>query len=260
MPVEPLSVPGLVLALAAVVIGLSKTSVGGFAALAVAAFAVYLPTKESTAAVLLLLLIGDVVGVARYRKAASWPLLRRLLPSVLPGVAVGALFLHVVDDHTLRLSIGVILTVMVAIQLTLRLRHRRRTDPRPDGPTPPDVPEQPHRLAGVAPGIAAGFTTMTANAAGPVMTLYLLACRVDKMAFVGTNAWFFLLVNLSKTPFSAALGLFPASTLALTVALAPFVLAGTWLGVKLVRRVDQRTFDALALAASAVAAVALLVR
>ena len=58
----------------------------------------------------------------------------------------------------------------------------------------------------------------------------------------------------------AALGLFPASTLALTVALAPFVLAGTWLGVKLVRRVDQRTFDALALAASAVAAVALLVR
>ena len=100
VPVEPLSVPGLVLALAAVVIGLSKTSVGGFAALAVAAFAVYLPTKESTAAVVLLLLIGDVVGVARYRKAASWPLLRRLLPSVLPGVAVGAVFLRVVDDHT----------------------------------------------------------------------------------------------------------------------------------------------------------------
>ena len=103
MPVEPLSLPGLILVLAAVVIGLSKTSVGGFAALAVAAFAVYLPTKESTAAVLLLLLIGDVVGVARYRKAASWPLLRRLLPSVLPGVAVGAVFLRVVDDHTLRL-------------------------------------------------------------------------------------------------------------------------------------------------------------
>lgn len=252
MPVDPISPAGLVLALAALIIGLSKTSVGGFAALAVAAFAAYLPTKESTAAVLLLLIIGDVVAVARYRRSASWPLLRRLLPSVLPGVALGALFMRWVDDHAMRLTIGLILTVMVAIQLVMRVRAR-------GGEQPPGE-THPHRALSLMAGTAAGFTTMTANAAGPVMTLYLLACRVDKMAFVGTNAWFFLLVNVAKTPFSAALGLFPASTLALTVALAPFVLAGTWLGIRLVHRVSQRTFDTLALLSSAVAAVALLLR
>ena len=254
VPIELLSLEGFVLALAALVIGLSKTSVGGFAALAVAAFAVYLPTKESTAAVLLLLLIGDVVAVARYRHSASWPLLRRLLPSVLPGVALGALFMRFVDDHALRLSIGAMLTVMVVIQLVMRARSTAPTL------APGEAPQHPHRALSLAAGTAAGFTTMTANAAGPVMTLYLLACRVDKMAFVGTNAWFFLLVNLSKTPFSAALGLFPTSTLQLTVLLAPFVLAGTWLGVKLVHRVSQRAFDLLALISSVVAAVALLVR
>ena len=48
---------------------------------------------------------------------------------------------------------------------------------------------------------------MTANAAGPVMTLYLSAAGIDKRRFVGTSAWFFLIVNLAKVPFSIGLGL-----------------------------------------------------
>ena len=79
----------MLLGAAALLIGISKTSVGGLAAIAVAVFASVMPAKESTAAVLLLLLTGDVVAVARYRRGADWGLLRRLLPSVLPGLALG---------------------------------------------------------------------------------------------------------------------------------------------------------------------------
>lgn len=117
-----------------------------------------------------------------------------------------------------------------------------------------------HPLAAVAAGVLAGFATMTANAAGAVMTLYLLAMRVEKMRFIGTSAWFFLIVNLSKLPFSASLGLFPAETLRLSALLAPVVLVGTWLGILLLRRLSQVTFERAALAGSVVAAVALLVR
>ncbi len=241
-----------IMALAAVVIGISKTSVGGFAALAVAAFALVMPAKESTAAVLLLLIIGDVVAVARYWHNCNWALLRRLFPSVLPGVALGAWFMSLVDDVLLRRSIGVLLTISVLMQLWLRARGRQ-------GGEGHEV-KHPNLAASIAAGSAAGFTTMTANAAGPVMTLYLLEARVDKKAFVGTNAWFFLLVNLSKTPFSAALGLFPASTLSLTLWLAPFVLLGTWVGMRIVHRVNQAQFDALALLASVIAAVTLVLR
>lgn len=240
------------MALAALVIGISKTSIGGFAALAVAVFAVVMPAKESTAAVLLLLIIGDVVGVAKFRRDCRWELLRKLLPSVLPGLALGALFMAFVDDNTLRRAIGVIIVLMVAVQLVMR--RRQTAQPFPQEPT------APRTTTALATGTAAGFTTMTANAAGAVMTLYLLACRVDKRAFVGTNAWFFLLVNLSKTPFSFALGLFPRSTLLLTVALAPFVLAGTWLGARIVHRLSQARFEQLALLSSVVAAAFLLVR
>ena len=101
---------------------------------------------------------------------------------------------------------------------------------------------------------------MTANAAGAVMALYLLAARVDKARFIGTNAWFFLLVNVSKVPFSAALGLFPPSTLWLTLVLLPAVLVGTWLGRFVLRKLSQATFETFTLVASAFGAVSLLIR
>lgn len=242
----------LLLAASALVIGISKTSIAGFGSLAVAAFALVMPAKESTAAVLLLLIVGDIVAVYRYRNACNWALLRRLLPSVLPGVALGAWFLSIVDDTLLRRSIGALLTVFVGIQLWLRWRATREGVGR-------EV-KHPHWTAAVVAGTAAGFTTMTANAAGPVMTLYLLEAGIDKAAFIGTNAWFFLLVNVSKTPFSAALGLFPPSTLILTLILAPIVLLGTWIGRSIVGKVSQSQFDMLALLASAIAAVTLVLR
>jgi len=273
-------------AAAAFVVGVAKTSVGGFAAIAVAVFASVMPAKESTAAVLLLLITGDVVAVARYRHSADWTLLRRLLPSVLPGVALGAAFLWVVSDTVLRRTIGGLLFVMVAVHLWQRRRQGSGVPAGVGGVSdgvqgvragvegvPGGVGGIPggsggadrasraeHPLAAVAAGVAAGFTTMTANAAGAVMTLYLLAMRVEKQRFIGTGAWFFLIVNVSKVPFSAGLGLFPESTLRLTALLVPVVLAGTWLGIRLVGRIGQRTFERLALAGSAVAALSLLMR
>lgn len=103
--------------------------------------------------------------------------------------------------------------------------------------------------------MAAGFTTMVANAGGPVMTLYLVAQGVDKKRFLGTAAWFFLGVNLSKLPFSVGLGLVHRDMLMSTAVLAPVVLVG---GVFAIRRIGQRSFDAAVLVASLVSAVALL--
>lgn len=248
MPIPDLPVLGwVVLALAALLVGIAKTSIGGMGALAVAGFALFLPTRESTAAVLLVLLVGDVVAVSTYRRSVDWRMLRRLLPSVLPGIALGALLIGVVDDDAMALAIALTLAVAVVVQVVMRLR-------------PAAAPRgEPHLSATIATGVAGGFTTMVANAAGPVMALYLLAARVDKLAFVGTNAWFFLLVNLAKVPFAAGLGLFPATTLTLTLFLIPAVLLGTWIGRLLVHRLSQAWFERLALLATAIAVVVLLV-
>jgi uncharacterized membrane protein YfcA len=234
-------------AVAALLIGFSKTSIGGIASIAIAIFASIMPARESTAAILLLLITGDLVAVWHYRHDADWTLLRRLVPAVLPGLVLGAGFLAVVDDTVLRRSIGALLLVLSLLQLWLTRR--------------PEPPRAAHRgwFAG-ATGLAAGFTTMAANAAGAVMTLYLVARGVDKRRFLGTNATFFLGINLCKLPFSAGLGLFGPGTLTRTAALAPLVLLGAWAGLHTARRLSQSHFDRAVLAATVVSSVALLVR
>ena len=236
------------MALAAGIIGYSKTALGGLAVIAVAIFATVLPAKESTAAILAILIVGDVIACWHYRHDADWSLIKRLLPAVVPGLVVGAFFLRAVDDSTLRRTIGGVLLVLVLLQLWVKWRS--------DADTASTVHER--RAAAWGAGSGVGFATMTANAAGAVMTLYLSASGIDKKRFVGTNAWFFLIVNLAKVPFSIALGLMHPVDAVRALALAPVVLLGGLLGYATVQRISQRRFDLAVLAASALAAGALL--
>nr|WP_255633323.1 sulfite exporter TauE/SafE family protein [Demequina sp. TTPB684] len=235
------------MALAAVIIGFSKTALGGLAVISIAIFATILPAKESTAAILVLLIVGDLVAVWHYRHDADWSLIRRLLPAVLPGLVLGALFLQVVSDSVLRRSIGAVLLALLVVQLLVKWRSLASASTAHE-----------HRAAAWTAGIGAGFATMTANAAGAVMTLYLSASGIDKRRFIGTNAWFFLIVNLVKVPFSVGLGLMHWADVGRAGLLAPLILLGGILGYATVRRISQYRFDIAVLLGSAIAAAALL--
>jgi len=238
----------VLMGLAAVVIGFSKTALGGLAVISVAIFATILPAKESTAAILVLLIVGDLVAVWHYRLDADWSLIRRLLPAVLPGLVLGSVFLRIVSDDVLRRSIGVVLLVLLLLQLWVKWRREA-----------PASTAHEHRAVAWAAGTGVGFTTMTANAAGAVMTLYLSASGIDKRRFIGTNAWFFLIVNLVKVPFSIGLGLMHWGDLGRGALLTPLIVLGGILGYATARRISQRRFDLAVLLASAIAATALLV-
>ena len=107
-------------------------------------------------------------------------------------------------------------------------------------------------------GVLAGFTTLVANAAGPLMAIYMLAMRLPKMDYVGTGAVFFLLLNFFKVPFMLHLGLITSDSFTLNLVLAPLVIAGAWFGRKLVLAIDQRLFENIALALSLFAGARLL--
>ncbi len=245
----------LLMGLAAIVIGFSKTALGGLAVISIAIFATILPVKESTAAILVLLIVGDLVAVWHYRRDADWSLIRRLLPAVLPGLVLGSIFLGVVSDDVLRRSIGVVLLVLVLLRLLVQWRSKVPAASTSEHPAPST---HEHPAVAWAAGTAMGFATMTANAAGAVMTLYLSASGIDKRRFIGTNAWFFLIVNLVKVPFSVGLGLMHWDDLGRAGLLAPLILLGGILGYATVRRISQRRFDVAVLLASAIAATALL--
>lgn len=240
-----------VFAVVGFIVGFSKTSVGGLAAIAVAVAALAMPAKESTAAILAVLIAGDVVAVSLFGRHVDWSLLRSLIPAVVPGLVLGTLFLAWVSDEVLRRSIGVMLLVLVALQLWLG--RRRRLQPRVEG----QASRVDHPVTSWVTGTAAGFTTMTANAAGAVMTLFFVAKGVEKSRFIGSIAWFFLGVNLAKVPFSVGLGLMRWDDVWRAVVVFPLVVLGGFAGRALVRRLAQHQFEVAVLVGSAVAAVAL---
>jgi uncharacterized membrane protein YfcA len=90
------------------------------------------------------------------------------------------------------------------------------------------------------------------------MAIYLLAMRLPKMAFVGTSAVFFLLLNLFKVPFMLGLGLITMDSFKFNLILAPAVLAGALIGRWILPRVSQVWFERLALILSAAAGLKLL--
>jgi len=231
-------------AVAAGIVGISKSGIGGLGMLAVVIFAQILPAKQATGAVLPLLCIGDLVGASFYRKHASWHHLWRLFPWTAAGVGIGYLALGRIDDRQARVLIGAIILTLAGLHL---LRRRFGGHEAEHG-------------AWFAPviGVLAGFTTLVANAAGPLMAIYMLAMRLPKMDYVGTGAVFFLLLNFFKVPFMLHLGLITSDSFTLNLVLAPLVIAGAWFGRKLVLAIDQRLFENIALALSLFAGARLL--
>jgi uncharacterized membrane protein YfcA len=108
-------------------------------------------------------------------------------------------------------------------------------------------------------GVLAGFGTMVANAAGPVMSAYLISRGLLKEQFVGTAAWFFFIVNLGKLPVFGQLDMLTLETLRFDAWLVPAVLVGALLGIRVLARIPQGLFDYLVLALAGVAAVRLII-
>lgn len=233
------------LVVAAIAIGISKSALPGAATLAVALFATALPAKESTGTMLILLLVGDVMAISMYHREADWAALKRLVPGVLAGVVLGATFLHFASDEFTKRFIGALLLVLIAATMALmRL------------PKPPEI-QGP--LGRAVYGTLAGFTTMAANAGGPVTTMYFLASKFSVMSFLGTTAWFFGIVNVLKLPFSIGLGIIKPSTLWIDAVLAPVVIASAFAGRWLVKRMHKQLFDAVVTVLTVASAAYLLV-
>lgn len=229
----------------ALAIGVAKTGIGGLGMLAVVIFANLMPAKQSAGFVLPMLVMADVVAVLSYRRHAQWSLLWKLFPWTALGVFLGFLAMGRIDNQQAGLLISVIVLGLVVLHLVRKSRQKS---------------DEPEHAAWFAPtiGVLAGFTTLVANAAGPLMAIYLLAMRLPKMEYMGTGAWYFLLMNLFKVPFMMNLGLVDAASFQGNLLLLPAVLAGTIIGRIVLKKIDQKLFETLALVLALAAGINLL--
>ncbi len=233
-------------ALGAFCVGFSKSGFSGLGLLTVIIMARLFPPLESTGVLLPLLICGDALSVLVFHQHARWKHIWRMLPPTLAGIALGFFAMQKIPEAAFGPVIGGIVLLMVLLH-SLR---KQATDA---------FSHIPHsRTFAWIMGIWAGVATMLANAAGPVMALYFLAIDVPKFEFLGTSAWFFLLVNLLKVPFSLHLGLITSKTLLFNLVLMPMVGVGIFAGQRLIRIVPQRLFTKLLLIFASIAALRLI--
>jgi uncharacterized membrane protein YfcA len=236
----------IVIAFCAVLVGIAKTGIPGVGILVVPLMAGVLPARNSVGVLLGILILADLFAAGYYRYNANWYLVFRVLPAAFGGIVAGYFGLKVVTNEQLQPIIGGVVLVMLAVSYW-------RTNTR-SGDAP--IPTQWWFAVGL--GFLAGVTTMMANAAGPVMVIYLLAMKLPKIEFVGTSAWFFFIINWLKVPFSASLDLMTVESLKLDFMMLPFIAAGAVMGILVLKRIPQKAFNVVVQILAAAAAIKLL--
>lgn len=233
--------------LAALCIGLSKAGFSGISMVSVVLLADLYGAKASVGLALPLLILADLLAYPAFIRFGSWRPVWRLLGPTLVGLGLGYWMLDSIDDQSARRVIGGCVLAMVVLQVSRRWKSvwfDRCIE---------------SRGFGIGAGILGGFATMLANAAGPVIQLYLMARKIPKMELIGIGARFFLLVNLIKVPMNSKLALITHGSLLENAKLAPGVVLGVFGGRWLIRHVPQVVFEWMIVGFSAIAGLRLLV-
>ena len=221
----------LLAALGAWCIGLSKSGLSGTATLNVVIMAKVFGAKASVGLVLPMLIAADFMGYWINRHAGSWRPVWAMAPPAIVGVIAGWWWLDAIDNATARVVIGWLIIGLLLFKLVLDWKRQEL------------LAMTEHRGFAWSMGFTAGATTMLANAAGPVMTVYLLSRRLEKQVHVGVFTRFFLFINLFKVPFSTHLGIINARSLGTNLVLLPAVVLGIFTGWWVLRRLPQQAFE-----------------
>ena len=244
MPLEPSHL--IFACLAALFTGFAKTGVPGLGIFVVVLMALAFPgeTKQSVGTLLPLLVVGDIMAIAWYRRHAEWRKLLTLIPAVVVGMVAARFFLVWVNEDMFRPILGGLVLGMIGLELA-----RRRFG----------FANLPHHWAFVnGTGLLAGFSTTIGNVAGPIMSMYFLSKGWVKEAFLGTAAWFFFTVNVSKIPILWQIDLITPQSLMLDLKLAPLVVLGGCIGYWLLPRIPAHVFTWLVLVLSTLSALKLM--
>jgi uncharacterized membrane protein YfcA len=225
---------------------MSKTGIHGTGMLAVPMLATVFGGQLSSGIMLPLLCLADVMGVWYYHRHASWPHLKKLFPWAALGTVLGTWAGAYMDDEAFKMIMAIIIVASVIIMIWLEKGHKE------------DIPD--YYWFAALTGIAGGFTSMIGNLAGSVMAIYFLSMRLPKNSFIGTTAWFFMVINWFKIPFHVfAWHTITLDTFLLDLTTLPFIAIGAYLGIIIVKRLPDKTYRWFIITMTLIAAVLMLI-
>lgn len=230
----------------ALLIGISRAGISGAGIVIIPMLAAVFGGKLSAGFLVPMLCMADVLAVRYYNRHTEWKYLVRLIPWTLVGIALAAGIGGMISDKTFKHIIAIIIFICLGLMFWQDSRKKKI-----------EVPET-WWFSGVV-GLAGGFATMIGNASGPIMALYLLSMHLPKNKYIGTAAWFYMIVNLIKLPFHFFVWhTISLPTLATNLAMFPAIVAGIILGIYVIKKFPEKSYRALVIATTAVSALLLL--
>lgn len=202
--------------------GIVKGGFGGaIAILSVPLMALVMPPTQAAAILLPILVVMDILVIKTYWGVFDRRALYLLLPGALVGVGVGYLSAEAMNEHYMRILIGV-LSLVFGLQSLLGLKAFASKDH--------------NTFSGSLFGVLAGFTSFSIHAGGPPFTMYLMPKQLTPLLFAGTAGIFFAVVNAVKLVPYYVMGQFTTDNLLYSLLLVPLAPLGVALGHYLVRR------------------------
>ncbi len=233
--------------LAAFLVGFSKTGIGGVMMLAIPILASTFGGRDSTGIILPMLLMGDVFAICYYRRSVNWKNVFKPLPWAFVGLVLGVIIGNYISDKTFIVLIGMIVLLCLGILIYTEKKGKNFI-------VPTDA------WFYILVGVLSGFASMLGNAAGPIFSVYLLALGFKKNNYMGTNAWFFFIINFSKLPLQIFvwhnIGL---QSFTITVFMIPVITIGAVLGFAVLKRINEKYFRYLVIGMTAIAAFRLFI-
>lgn len=237
----------LTISIVALSIGMSKTGVQGIMLMIVPFMALAFGAKESTGVILPMLCMADIIAVAYHKRIADWKIVAKLLPTAILGFFLAIGVDNMIPAGQFRQLMGWTLMLAFIIMIWSEIFGKENRWMRK------------WWYAAIF-GLLGGFTTMIGNAAGPVMSVYLLSMRKEKMEYIGINAWFFLVVNLLKVPLQAFVwDNITWQSFSLNLLMLPVIGIGAWLGIKIVKLFPEKAFRRFVQAVTIISVILMLI-
>ncbi len=230
-----------------IILGLSKSGLKGIAIIVVSLMAIAFGAKESTGLIVPLLIAGDIFAVIYYNRHAQWNYIIRFLPWMILGVIFGVLIGKDLDENTFKIGLSIIILISAMMMFLWDQRKSKKV------PT--------HWIFAGSMGILSGITTMIGNLAGAFANIFFLALSLPKNQFIGTAAWVFFIVNIFKLLCHIFIWkTVTINTLMINLKLIPALLIGLFIGVRLIKIINDSFYRKLILILTAIGALLLLIK
>jgi hypothetical protein len=248
--VASLSLLGLTFYIVVMTAAFAVRSAAGFGAVLVAMpmLAFVLPVPTAVSITTALTAITSLHHLSRDWRRVAWRHFTIMAFYSAIGIGVGFFVINLLDEHALRRSLGVFL-------IFYALYAWATAD------ASPVLPARWRQALAAGTGITGGLLgTLFGAGVGPIYVVYFNTLRMEREIFRVTMSTVILLGGVARIAGYARMGFYEASSVVLIAIGLPLVLIGSWLGDRVIRRLDPRMFGRLVGGLILLSGIALLVR